>query len=286
MMHYDFCIVGSGSIAFEFIEKIHSRFLSVLLVTERTEILNSNISNSGLIAVVNRSEFLNLPRISIGHLILATRDDLHKKNISLGDLLNQIGNFSVHQITLLSSAAVYGECSGPVNENSILSPKNAYGLERVKVEEMVKSLFAATKNLNILRLGNVYGPKFQSGFIYEALNYAKTGGSVPIFSAGSQIRNFLHVADLVGVVLYIPTSNKMKSSQIINIGESRHYSILEVISIIENVLDVRCSTLDLPPPIEAIHSSMIDTKLLGRLYSNKTSSLNQGIRELVRKKAK
>jgi len=283
MMHFDFCVIGSGAITSELIQQIHSRSLSILLVTERTDILNSSIYSEAQITVVDRIHFLKSMDISIGNLILATRDDAFKKNVALETLLLHIENADIGQVTLISSAAVYGECPKLVDENVIPEPKNIYGLEKFKLEQVVRGIFEAKGSLKILRLGNVYGPKFHSGFIWQALNHTKNGTSIPIFSAGSQIRNFFHVEDLVEATIEILQLSKLGSTQIINVGDSKHYTALDVIAIIENVLSLNCSTLDLSPPIDSIHSSQLDTNLFGRLYSKRSRSLEEGIRNLLGK---
>jgi nucleoside-diphosphate-sugar epimerase len=59
-----------------------------------------------------------------------------------------------------SSVAVYGPCSDPrYNSFERPQPDSAYGLEKLRLEQVAERLFArAGKQYHIVRLGHVYGP--------------------------------------------------------------------------------------------------------------------------------
>jgi nucleoside-diphosphate-sugar epimerase len=99
-----------------------------------------------------------------------------------------------------SAAEVYGMCSGAVSEDGSTNPVIPYGVAKLREEEMFS---AAARNYPdgrfiILRIGEVYG---QGGKLIDELTRRFISGFCPWFGSGDVPVSFVHVKDVVRVIL-------------------------------------------------------------------------------------
>jgi UDP-glucose 4-epimerase len=110
-------------------------------------------------------------------------------------------------VVYASSAAVYGNCPPPINEDAPKRPLSAYGADKYACE-----LHAAVANhvhcipTIGLRFFNVYGPRQDpaspySGVISIFYERLRRGEPIDIHGDGEQTRDFIHVADVVNALL-------------------------------------------------------------------------------------
>lgn len=97
-----------------------------------------------------------------------------------------------------SSAAVYGNTPGQEH------PLNLYGWSKLMFDDLVR----ATKLPHVvgLRYFNVYGPGEHckgrmASMIHQLCEQYKTTGKVRLFESGEQQRDFIHVEDVVNVIM-------------------------------------------------------------------------------------
>ena len=93
-------------------------------------------------------------------------------------IINIIKNSNLKKIIYLSTAQVYGlKLINNVTENTPLIPKNNYGLFHKFTEDLIfclKSQFNLKCKIIILRISNVYDPRFEKrGFLNNLKNYFK-----------------------------------------------------------------------------------------------------------------
>lgn len=148
-----------------------------------------------------------------------------------------------------SSAAVYGEPDEiPITEDCPTRPTNPYGTTKLTVEEMLKDCdrahglrFVSLRYFNAAGadptgcIGENHSP--ESHLIPLVLKAAK--GEIPhicVFGTdygtpdGTCLRDYIHVNDLVQAhVLSLRALEEGNSSRIYNLGNSRGYSVREVI---------------------------------------------------------
>lgn len=109
-------------------------------------------------------------------------------------------------LVLASSAAVYGHGTGNIQtEADLTRPLSIYGASKLAGEKFA-SAFAQSHRLPItaLRLFNVYGPQIATpskSVVNRFVNAIRYGRSVQIFGNGAQIRDFVHVDDVVQAFL-------------------------------------------------------------------------------------
>jgi nucleoside-diphosphate-sugar epimerase len=152
------------------------------------------------------------------------------KNVLDFAVNNRIGKF-----IFFSTLQVYGtEAQGTISEDTPPTPYNDYGLNHLFAEQYVQMY--ARKGLvraGIVRPANVYGP-FTSHTVDRwtpvpacFCREAYLDKTITIMSSGKQLRNFVSL-DYVSRTIEVIAHRFPDSCDIINIGSSQTYSIMEV----------------------------------------------------------
>lgn len=179
------------------------------------------------------------------------KPDWYRRNNVEGakSLLEAMREADVHRIVFSSSASVYGEpVQIPVDESQICLPTNPYGSTKLAVEEMIRE-YSWNYGVRgaILRYFNVIGadPKLRVGECRESeshlvpniLNAITRGRAVAVNGTdypthdGTCIRDYVDVEDVARAnVLAEEYLAKGGATDTFNIGSSRGFSVLEVIS--------------------------------------------------------
>jgi UDP-glucose 4-epimerase len=179
-------------------------------------------------------------------------------------LLNSVLEHQIRYFIFSSSCATYGNPKSiPIDENHGLNPINPYGRTKRMVEEMLEDLDAAgSLKFTSLRYFNAAGadPEGEIGenhnpethLIPLALDVAagkrqqiKVFGTDYNTPDGSCIRDYIHVSDLAGA--HVRAFEKLLnggSSNIINLGLGKGFSVLEVI---EKVKAITGKKIDIAP---------------------------------------
>lgn len=108
-------------------------------------------------------------------------------------LARRIGGRAIAYL-MLSSRKVYGESRGPLFETSPLAPRDAYGRNKLAVEEDLKRRLGA--RLTVLRLANVFGYERTPGrrtFLSITLDQLATEGCIRYDMSPFVERDFLPV---------------------------------------------------------------------------------------------
>ncbi|MCC2595254.1 ADP-glyceromanno-heptose 6-epimerase [Pusillimonas sp. MFBS29] len=145
-----------------------------------------------------------------------------------------------------SSAAVYG--AGPVYAESpeYESPLNVYGYSKYLFDQVLRRHLSSLKAPVVgLRYFNVYGPNEQhkgrmASVAFHNMNQFQAEGHVRLFGGwdgyadGGQLRDFVHVDDVVNVNLHF--LDHPESSGIFNCGSGRAQPFNDVASAVVNTL--------------------------------------------------
>ena len=120
-------------------------------------------------------------------------------------LLEAARRNSVRSFIFASSNAVAGDVgSATITEDTVLRPLSPYGATKAAMEMMLSSYSASYGILGgALRFSNVYGPGMaeKDSFIPRLMRAALNGTGVEIYGDGEQIRDVVHVDDVVSGVL-------------------------------------------------------------------------------------
>ena len=116
---------------------------------------------------------------------------------------------SVRQLIYLSSAAVYGSSTKPLDEHASAQPRSWYGASKHRGEKMLMRL-ADHQQVHVLRCANVYGyaPSVRfDAVINRFLLQSHFEKRITIQGKGEQLRPFVHVDNVVSVLKGLIRSN-------------------------------------------------------------------------------
>jgi len=203
------------------------------------------------------------------------------------NLLSLSRDAGVKRFIYASTAAVYGEvCRGiRISEDHELRPLSPYGISKLAAEMYVSNICASIGvDYLILRYFNVYGPGQRhgpyAGVITLFAGLVMNNKPPVLFGDGEQIRDFIHVDDVVrAIILGMESSVR---NEVLNIGTGIPCSVNSLATLI---LKSRASALEpvhTPAVGQEIAYSLAETgraeKLLGFLAQK---DLYEGICETV-----
>ncbi|GAA0329624.1 UDP-glucose 4-epimerase GalE [Bacillus carboniphilus] len=170
-------------------------------------------------------------------------------------LLKVMKEYQVDKLVFSSTAAVYGEPDQfPITEDMVTNPTNPYGETKLAIEKLLKwcELAYGLKYVT-LRYFNVAGAR-QSGEIgedhrpethliplllevsMEKRSHFTVHGNDYDTEDGTCIRDYIHVEDLIDAHIlalhYLRVGGKSES---INLGSSRGYSVLEILTMAREI---------------------------------------------------
>jgi len=128
-------------------------------------------------------------------------EDLITNTVGTINVLKAAVDHGVPKVVMASSAGVYGQAvATPQREDSHPTcPNWAYGVSKLATEKY-GAIFAETYGLKVvpLRYAIVYGPREWYGRVLTIfLKRALDGLPLVVFGDGRQVRDFVHVADVV-----------------------------------------------------------------------------------------
>jgi len=169
----------------------------------------------------------------------------HNNLVNSIALIDAAVNAGVSRFVLSSTAAVYASCDEPLDETSPLSPTNVYGQTKLMVEQTLHWYlrvyglrYAALRYFNAAGALPDHGEDHQPEshliplVLKTALGQRQTisiyGTDYPT-PDGTNIRDYIHIADLVSAHLLVLNALAEHKSLIYNLGNGTGYSVLEVI---------------------------------------------------------
>jgi dTDP-glucose 4,6-dehydratase len=129
----------------------------------------------------------------------------------------------------ISTDEVYGEIEhGRFTETDCMNPRNPYAATKAGADHLVQS-FQATFDLPVLiaRPSNNYGPRQATEkLIPKFIRRARSGKVLPVYGDGSNVREWLYVADNCRAIQIILEEGVV--GEIYNIGSGEELTTLEV----------------------------------------------------------
>jgi UDP-glucose 4-epimerase len=143
----------------------------------------------------------------------------------------------VKTLVFTSTNAVVGPMEGTaISESSRLRPLTPYGATKAAAE-MLMSAYTETLGLRCacLRLTNAYGPGMQAkdSIVARLMRAIRTGSTFEIYGDGTQVRDYVHVSDIVAAMRLALADESWRGPTVIGSGTS--LSVLEVIDAVEEV---------------------------------------------------
>jgi UDP-glucose 4-epimerase len=170
---------------------------------------------------------------------------IHNNLVNSAHLIEASQRAGVKRFVLSSTAAIFASSDQPLDEDSPLGPANTYGFTKLAIEQMLEWYcrihgmhYAALRYFNaagaLPGLGEAHHP--ESHLIPLVLRVALGQSSnISIFGTdyptpdGSNIRDYIHIADLVSAHLLALDALEKQDRLIYNLGNGSGYSVREVI---------------------------------------------------------
>ena len=190
-------------------------FDSLIQNFDNLEIIKDNIlSKASLSLVKNLSQ--NFSSCDLWHLaansdilkgssnIIPDLDNTFKSTVDVIELLSFFPNIRVR---FCSTSAVYGDQGDKkLNELDKRQPISYYGLMKKMSEDYLylQKMRGFLSSMLIFRFPNVVGFPATHGVLYDLLKKIRQDPStLPILGNGSQVKNYLHITDLIDAILFL-----------------------------------------------------------------------------------
>jgi UDP-glucose 4-epimerase len=149
----------------------------------------------------------------------------------------------VRSLAFASTNAVTGPMEAPkISEASTLKPLTPYGSTKAAAE-MLMSAYTASYDLRCacIRLTNVYGPGMQAkdSIVARLMRAIRLGTTFEIYGDGNQVRDYVHVTDVVAAMRLALLSDQWAGPMVIGSGTS-----LSVHEVVQAVRDVSGAALE------------------------------------------
>ena len=228
----------------------------------------------GIDAIVHLAAQISVPRS------IENPDETLSVNVDgTASLISAAEAAGVKRIIFASSAAIYGDCEQiPVSEQAPLIPQSPYAVSKIIGEEMFRKTEIEACSL---RFFNVYGPGQSSEGGYAAVIPAfkkaiELGKECTIFGDGTQVRDFIHVHDLVRIISLALDIDRLPSEM--NVASGKGTSLLDLIEILKELNPEMQTPLFGEERSGDIHTSIADiSRLLNVLPVGELVSLKEGL---------
>jgi UDP-glucose 4-epimerase len=140
----------------------------------------------------------------------------------------------VRSLVLASTNAVTGPMEEPaITEQSRLRPMTPYGATKA-AGEMLASAYTSVYGVRCtaIRLTNVYGPGMQAkdSIVARLMRGIRLGTTFEIYGDGTQVRDYVHVTDVVAAAQQALGDEKWAGPVVIGTGTS--LSVLDVVDVV------------------------------------------------------
>jgi nucleoside-diphosphate-sugar epimerase len=152
------------------------------------------------------------------------------------NILDLMVEFGIRRILMASTSSIYAGHKPPfVEDMKTDTPISPYAVSKKAAENLLYT-YHHLYGLDawVLRYFTVYGPAGRPDMsIFKLFYCAYSGEEFPVFGDGNQRRSFTFIDDVVEGTF--SAYKVMKGFEVINIGNDRDESLMEVIGIIEEV---------------------------------------------------
>lgn len=162
-----------------------------------------------------------------------------KRSVHMFELAAELG---VRKVVYPSSGGtVYGRQPQPATEETPPMPYSPYGIAKVAIEHFL-DYYREREGLafDIYRIGNPYGPRQPTGSVQGVIalwmEAILNGEEILVFGDRQNIRDYVYVRDVAELMTHSLTD--LDTSEIFNLGTGEGLSVLDLLEIFKEGLDV------------------------------------------------
>ncbi len=143
------------------------------------------------------------------------------------------------KIIFMSSYSIYGnDFKDRISEKFSTKPVSTYAVNKKKAENLLLNFSKKYKlDLMILRIASLYGDGLKKQLIYDACSKISKGLN-NFYGTGREKRDFIHITDLVNIVLYFCLKG-FSNTNIMNCGSGKGRRIKDVLKLISSGFNMR-----------------------------------------------
>ena len=203
--------------------------------------------------------------------------------LGLLNILEACTKNNIKKIIFTSASSMIGEPKTPqVSEDHIATPKTAYGISKLASEHYLR-LYNELNNLNyvIFRFFNIYGPYQKNGLLPSLYSRIAQNQPLTVFGKGDQIRDYVFIQDIIPFFEKAVTEN-IANNKIFNMGTGKGTSILDIINILSEAMNVKPKIEFKDPRLGEIGNFVADPKLLSLTFGRiPSTNVKDGIKKTV-----
>jgi UDP-glucose 4-epimerase len=197
-------------------------------------------------------------------------------------MLDRLAHLEGTRIMLISSGGtVYGNPSVlPVPEDYLPRPLTSHGVTRLAAEHYL-GLYQRVYCVPAvaLRCGNVYGEGQRSdrsqGVVAATFARVQRGLPIPVFGDGSTVRDYIHIDDVVDVVIQLLEQPDLPD--VVNVGSGVGTPLRELLALIETVTERPIAIERYPARPGDVGTVVLDIALLKSLIRFEPTLLREGL---------
>jgi UDP-glucose 4-epimerase len=218
---------------------------------------------------------------AITRVLLSIEDPAgtHALNVTAtADLLEQARLKEVGSFVLASTNAVTGDVGrATINEQIALRPLTPYGATKA-AGEMLLGSYAACYGMTgcALRFSNVYGPGMaeKDSFVPRLMRAARDGQGVQVFGDGTQVRDLVHVDDIVAGI-FTALRSGFTGPLILGAGES--VTVNEIVDAARSVTGKEIPVENIPAKPGEMPAVIVDISAAKALGYSPAHDLKSGL---------
>ncbi len=152
---------------------------------------------------------------------------------------------AVRRLVYASSSSVYGDASLPFRETGLPAPISPYGQTKLEAERLCLAASGASLETVALRYFTVYGPGQRPDMgLRRFAEAALADRAIELLGDGTQSRDFTYVDDIVDATRRAAEAPVVGLA--VNVGGGSRITLLEVFSILEELLGRRVEVVAEP----------------------------------------
>ena len=170
----------------------------------------------------------------------------------------------------------------PISEKFATKPISIYAINKKKAENLLLNFSKKYKShLLILRIASLYGDGLKKQLIFDACSKMSKGVN-HFYGTGREKRDFIHISDLVNIVLYFCMKG-FYNSNIVNCGSGKGRQIKDVLKLISSSFNTRNKIIFTKKKLNSNPINLISNiEQLKRIGVKPNKNFRIGVKQYVR----